>query len=30
VHAAEILLQTLRGEIKPATVWGNVPMLPMC
>jgi len=26
--AAEILLRTIRGEVKPVMAWGNVPMLP--
>lgn len=26
--AGEILLRTLRGEVKPVIAWGNVPMLP--
>src|SRR5215470_9121394 len=26
--AGEILLRTIRGEVKPVMAWGNVPMLP--
>ncbi|MFL5266263.1 MAG: M81 family metallopeptidase [Stellaceae bacterium] len=26
--AGEILLRTIRGEVKPIMAWGNVPMLP--
>ena len=26
--AGEILLRTIRGEVKPAMAWGNAPMLP--
>ena len=26
--AGEILLRTLRGEVRPVMVWGNAPMLP--
>ena len=26
--AGEILLSTIRGEVKPVMAWGNVPMLP--
>lgn len=28
VRAAELLLRTLRGEIRPVMHWGNLPMLP--
>jgi microcystin degradation protein MlrC len=27
-RAGEILLQTMRGEVRPVIAWGNVPMLP--
>src|SRR5437763_1358244 len=27
-RAGEILLKTMRGEIRPVMAWGNVPMLP--
>ena len=27
-RAGEILLKTIRGEVKPVMAWGNVPMLP--
>ncbi|HEX3861682.1 MAG TPA: M81 family metallopeptidase [Stellaceae bacterium] len=27
-RAGEILLQAMRGEVKPVMAWGNVPMLP--
>src|SRR3954451_20497487 len=27
-RAGEILLATMRGEVKPVMAWGNVPMLP--
>jgi microcystin degradation protein MlrC len=27
-RAGEILLKTMRGEMKPVIAWGNVPMLP--
>src|SRR5712692_5401066 len=27
-RAGEILLQAMRGEVRPVMVWGNVPMLP--
>ncbi|RIQ61275.1 M81 family metallopeptidase [Bordetella avium] len=32
VRAAEVIVRTLKGEIKPVMRWGNVPMLPhvMC
>jgi microcystin degradation protein MlrC len=27
-RAGEILLQTMRGEVRPVIAWGNLPMLP--
>src|SRR5438067_10547603 len=27
-RAGEILLKTMRGEVRPVMAWGNVPMLP--
>src|SRR5579864_2108025 len=27
-RAGEILLRTMRGEVRPVVAWGNVPMLP--
>ncbi|MGE5269511.1 MAG: M81 family metallopeptidase [Thiohalocapsa sp.] len=27
-RAGEILLRAMRGEVRPVTAWGNVPMLP--
>src|SRR5207244_3776094 len=27
-RAGEILLRTMRGEVRPVMAWGNVPMLP--
>jgi microcystin degradation protein MlrC len=27
-RAGDILLKTIRGEVRPVTAWGNVPMLP--